>query len=152
MKQLLFLLLITLLFQSCSENYSNGERVGVITQFSNRGLVWKSWEGHLNATQTGMNSAAPFDFSIDNDVNDETLIRTIDSAATFGWIVKLIYHEVVGYNWFKNRGDTDFFVVECRILDRNTRSQHIYRETPVEQEYRIKPDIRDTSVKIELPK
>ena len=44
----------TMLLTSCSENYSNGERIGVITQFSESGLVWKSWEGHLNATQTGI--------------------------------------------------------------------------------------------------
>ena len=51
----------------CSENYSNGERIGVVTQFSNTGVIWKSHEGHLNVTQTGMNSSVPFDFSIDND-------------------------------------------------------------------------------------
>ena len=77
------------LLSSCSENYSNGERIGVITQFSETGLIWKSWEGHLNVTQTGMNSSVPFDFSIDNDKPDQQIINRLDSAAQYGWKVKL---------------------------------------------------------------
>jgi len=76
----LFLLAIasaSLMLTSCSENYSNGERIGVITQFSETGLIWKSWEGHLNVTQTGMNSSVPFDFSIDNDRPDQQVINTL---------------------------------------------------------------------------
>lgn len=108
----------TLLLTSCSENYSNGERIGVITQFSETGIVYKSWEGHLNVTQTGMNSSVPFDFSVDNDVNDQNVINMLDSAAQYGWKVKLIYHETVGKNWFNNRGETSHFVKEVEILDR----------------------------------
>ena len=100
MKKLVLLagVVSTLLLTSCSENYSNGERIGVITQFSESGLVWKSWEGHLNVTQTGMNSSVPFDFSIDNDKPDQQVINTLDSAAQHGWKVKLVYHETAGKN------------------------------------------------------
>ena len=110
---------ISLFFSSCSENYSNGERIGVVTQFSNAGIIWKSWEGHLNVTQTGMNSSVPFDFSIDNDEEDSLVIRTIDSAAQYGWKVKLIYHEVSGYNWFNNRGETNHFITKVEVLEKN---------------------------------
>ena len=109
----------SLMLQSCSENYSNGERIGVITQFSKTGAIWKSHEGHLNVTQTGMNSSIPFDFSIDNDHEDQTLISAIDSAAQFGWKVKLIYHETFGKNWLGNRGNTDHFVEKCEVLEKN---------------------------------
>lgn len=105
--------------QSCSENYSNGERIGVVTQFSNTGLVWKSHEGHLNVTQTGMNSSVPFDFSIDNDAEDPKVVALLDSAAQHGWKVKLVYHEVAGYNWFANRGATDHFVTKLEVLEKN---------------------------------
>lgn len=66
MKKYILIALVSasLMLQSCSENYSNGER---ITQFSKTGRIWKSYEGYLNVTQTGMNSSIPFDFSIDND-------------------------------------------------------------------------------------
>jgi hypothetical protein len=111
--------LCLLLLSGCSENYSNGERIGVITQFSETGLVWKSWEGHLNVTQTGMNSSVPFDFSIDNDHPDQQIITMLDSAAQYGWKVKLVYHETAGKNVFKNRGETDHFITKVEVLERN---------------------------------
>jgi len=81
MKRVLTILsLSALVLTSCSENYSNGERIGVITQFSKTGVVWKSHEGHLNVTQTGMNSSVPFDFSIDNDNEDPSLVKMIDNT------------------------------------------------------------------------
>ncbi len=115
------------LFSSCSENYSNGERIGLVTQFSNTGVFWKTWEGHLNLTQTGMNSSSttPFDFSIDNDRQDENIIKTIDSAATYGWKIKITYHETFGKNWFGNRGETNHFITKVDILDRNMTSNSL---------------------------
>lgn len=119
MKKIIVSLLAVLVFASCSENYSNGERIGLVTQFSSTGRFWKSWEGHLNLTQTGMNSSVPFDFSVDNDKEPEGLVKKLDSAAQFGWKVKLIYHQVTGYNWFNNRGNTNHFVTDVQILDRD---------------------------------
>lgn len=119
-KRLILLLIVTITFCSC-ENYSKGERIGMITKFSNKGVMCKSWEGHLNATQTGMNSAEGFDFSIDNDKDKEEaqLVSVLDSAANEGWKVKLEYHEVFFKNWFSNRGETDYFVNDVIVLDRN---------------------------------
>ena len=111
------LVIIASLF--CSENYSNGERIGVITQFSESGLIWKSWEGHLNVTQTGMNSSVPFDFSIDNDKPDQEIINILDSAAQYGWKVKLVYHETFGKNWLSNRGETNYFISKVEVLEKN---------------------------------
>lgn len=109
----------TLMLTSCSENYSNGERIGVVTQFSETGIFWKSWEGHLNVTQTGMNSSVPFDFSIDNDKPDQQVISALDSAAQNGWKVKLVYHETMGWNWFNNRGETSHFITKVEVLEKN---------------------------------
>lgn len=119
MKKLFLLFSLAILFTSCTENYSNGERIGMLTKFSKKGLVWSSWEGTLNTTQTGMNSAEPFEFSVDNDVNDEKVIKTLDSAATEGWKIKIKYHETFGKNWFSNRGETNHFVNEVEVLDKN---------------------------------
>jgi hypothetical protein len=121
MKNLILIFLVSCLFTSCTENFANGERIGLVTQFSRAGLIWKSWEGHLNLTQTGMNSSSsvPFDFSIDNDREDQNTINLIDSAAQYGWKVKLIYHETRGKNWFKNRGETSHFITNVEVLDKN---------------------------------
>ena len=118
MKTLIALLAIATL-ASCSENYSNGERIGVITQFSSTGLIFKSYEGHLNVTQTGMNSSGPFDFSVDNDNEDPAVVTALDEAAKGGWKVRLVYHQTAGKNWFKNRGETDYFVTDVDVLDRD---------------------------------
>lgn len=102
---------------SCaSEQYSSGERIGYVTQFSQSGIVWKSHEGHLNVTQTGMNTGASFDFSIDNDHEDSTVIRKLLAAADKGQKVKLHYHETFNKNWWRNRGETDHFVDRVEVL------------------------------------
>lgn len=119
MKRFLFLLTVSVTLLSCTENYSTGERVGMITRFSQKGLIYPSWEGSLNTTQTGMNSAEPFEFSVDNDREDPKVIALLDSAATEGWKVKIRYHETMGKNWFRNRGMTDHFVTEVEVLDRD---------------------------------
>lgn len=114
-------LIVALVITSCTENYSNGERIGLVTQFSKTGLIFKTHEGHLNLTQTGMNSssAVPFDFSVDADNEDPNIVATLDSAATYGWKVKIVYHETFGKNIFGTRGETNHFVKSVEILDRN---------------------------------
>lgn len=115
----LLAILLTFSLTSCTENYSNGERIGMITKFSQKGLAFSTWEGTLNTTQTGMNSGQPFEFSVDRDVNDPQVIKTLDSAATYGWKVKIKYHETFGKNWFSNRGETNHFVKAVDVLDRD---------------------------------
>lgn len=116
----LSLLIIIFAFTACTENYANGERVGMVTRFTKRGLMFDTWEGSLNLTQTGMNtSGVPFDFSIDRDKEDPKIIAMIDSAANQGWKVKISYHETFGKNWFNNRGETNHFVTSMEVLDRN---------------------------------
>jgi hypothetical protein len=46
-------------------------------------------------------------------------IANLDSAATYGWKVKIKYHETFGKNWFSNRGETNYFVNEVEVLDKN---------------------------------
>lgn len=123
MKKILFLLIsiVCLTLTSCSENYSQGERIGTVVQFSQTGLIWDSWEGQLNLTQTGMNtSGAPFNFSFDNDRSDQTeLIALLNQAQAEGWKVKLKYHEVTGWNWFNNRGCTNHFITDVEVIDKD---------------------------------
>jgi hypothetical protein len=118
-KIILLLFITSISITSCSENYSNGERIGLVTQFSKRGIIFKTWEGHLNVTQTGMNSSDGFDFSIDRDNEDEKIIKLIDSAASNGWKLKFIYRATFGKNWFSNRGETNYFIDSVKVIDKN---------------------------------
>jgi hypothetical protein len=117
----LFALIATIMtFSSCSENYSNGTRIGTVNKFSKSGLIWKSWEGHMNLTQTGMTStASDFEFSLDNDNEPEGLVKVLDSAMNYGWKVELSYHETAGKNWLNNRGSTNHFITSCKVMNRN---------------------------------
>lgn len=51
---------------SCKENYSNGEKVGNLIEFTRKGVFWDSWEGRLNMTQTGMNTSGETDYFVDD--------------------------------------------------------------------------------------
>jgi hypothetical protein len=130
MKKLIVLCFI-LVITACSNNYSNGERVGLVTQFSKTGLIWDSWEGQLNMTQTGMNSSAEFDFSLDNDMPElqDKFIPILDSAAHYGWKVSLSYTEVTGYNWLNNRGCTNHFIKNVVVLDKNPMHNVFNKDT-----------------------
>lgn len=104
---------------SYTENYSNGDKIGTITAFKKEGRIFKSYEAHLNVTQTGANSSAGFDFSVDNDENPKDVIAILDSAQNNGWKIKVVYHEVMGWNIWENRGHTNFFVTKVVVLDKN---------------------------------
>lgn len=113
---------ICLFATGCKEHYSDGERVGTITKFSKAGVIWDSWDGLLNITQTGMNSSgSPFAFSLDNDRDDqEHLVRILQECQVKGYKVKLKYHQVWGLkNVFSNRGESDYFIDDLEIIDRD---------------------------------
>lgn len=125
MRRLVFVILaacIVSLMSGCKENYSNGEKVGNLIEFTKKGVIWDSWEGRLNLTQTGMNtSGEPFSFSFDNDRDDQdSLIKLMEKAQVEGWKIKIRYHEVWGLkNVFSNRGETDYFVDGVTVLDKD---------------------------------
>ena len=114
-------IMLCMMTVSCKENYSIGEKVGTLTEFAESGLFWDSWDGRLNLTQTGMNTAGePFEFSFDNDRNDQdSLINLMMQAQVEGWKIKIKYHRVMGWNWFQNRGRFDYFVNDVEVLDKN---------------------------------
>lgn len=100
LKSLIAPALIVASLSACAPNYSEGERVGVITKFSNKGLVFKSWEGSLNQGGTkrvsngdgGYNTVAN---AVGFNVSDETIIAEVREAANANRVVKLTYSQ-----WF----------------------------------------------------
>lgn len=114
-------LICILILEGCKEHFSDGERVGTVTKFSKAGVIWNSWDGDLNLTQTGMNSAGePFSFSFDNDRSDQdSLIELVNEAQRYGWKIKIVYHQVWGFkNVLNNRGENDYFVDNVIVLDK----------------------------------
>ena len=116
MKKVLWLFCLSLLLVSCS-NYSSGERTGVITKFSNKGVVFKSYEGELKVSPsvggfTGQYET--FEFSLDNDekIKCVTPVDSIFAYARSGVPVTVRYQETMWLNWFRNRGDKNCFVIE----------------------------------------
>ena len=85
------LAMVSMLLVACSENYSRGEKVGTVIEFAQSGLIWDSWDGRLNLTQTGMNTAGePFTFSLDNDRKDQQhLVDLLYQAQIEGWKIKI---------------------------------------------------------------
>ena len=94
--RLFLFFVVSLTMVSCSENYSRGEKVGTVIEFAQSGLIWDSWDGRLNLTQTGMNTAGePFTFSLDNDRDDQQpLVDLLYQAQIEGWKIKIKYHKV----------------------------------------------------------
>ena len=124
MKKFILLALCVLSFMtiSCTNNYSQGERIGVITKFSEKGLLWKSYEGDIKiapniASQGMVGQYEDFNFSIDNDntIKCTTPTDSILLYAKLGIPVIVSYQQVKGLNILQNRGDTQYFVKSiCR--------------------------------------
>lgn len=106
-----FLIIISLvLVISCSDNTGGKVKEGVIQDFRELGFFWNSWEGTLDSCGTKFN----FSFDSDNYENDSVLIEKAKKLK--GKKVKLYYHEVLGWNWFNNRGLTGNFVDSIKVI------------------------------------
>ena len=68
-KKLLWPVAILILMVSLTGcgNYSNGNRVGNITKFSEKGIIWKTWEGQLHLG--GISNEFPLIFDLILSVN-----------------------------------------------------------------------------------
>lgn len=84
-------------------NFSEGTRNGELIKFSNKGLIFKTWEGEISQ---GISGAQIFSFSVE-DKNDDVIKRL---EALQGRYVKLTYKERFGtFSWL---GDTKYFVTD----------------------------------------
>ena len=86
------ILLLTVVLAGCAKTYSRGERVGVVTKLSEKGVIFKSWEGEmlmaLPADVAGTMQPEKFFFN----VAPEAVVKVKD-AMTSGRRVKLVYRQ-----------------------------------------------------------
>jgi hypothetical protein len=86
-----------ILLTACGHNYSNGSRVGVVTKLSEKGLIWKSWEGEMNmggmrmsTDEHGNQSAVVnvFEFNVAPEA-----VEQVKAAQLSGKPVELVYRQ-----------------------------------------------------------
>lgn len=92
-----FVLCFLIVVPGCAPNYSNGSRVGVVTKLSEKGLMFKSWEGEMN--MGGMRQSSDSDGHTTIVANvftfnvDPKIVSEVKAAMDSGQRVELIYRQ-----------------------------------------------------------
>ena len=87
-------------------SYSEGVRAGELVKFSNKGIIFKTWEGEISQ---GVSEAQIFKFSVEDK---ET--KVIDDLNKYqGRLVKLTYFE--RYKSLFWIGDTKYFITKVEL-------------------------------------
>lgn len=104
-------------FTGIDYHYSDGERSGKIIKMSNKGLVFKTWEGQLSTGATvvgaeGGSNPLVFQFS----VCDKSVIEKLKDAQKTNQQVTLNYVQplLVGIT----EGDSDYLITDCQPLSK----------------------------------
>lgn len=118
MRKMLLMLVALLVICSGCIDYSSGTRVGVVTKFSRKGLLFKTWEGEVNLGGFTTDGPNIWRFSLDSSLKHGedigSLIASIDKAQEKGKRVRLHYmQELYQAPW---RGDTDHFVYKVETI------------------------------------
>ncbi len=94
-------------------SYSEGYRAGIVYKLSEKGMLFKTYEGEMNTgnyvteeTDANNLSTKVWKFSIDKDQTE--VISKLENAVLKGNRVKLFYKE--RYFKFAWRGDTKYFI------------------------------------------
>jgi hypothetical protein len=124
MKKVIFVLTV-LVLTSCSSDYSSGYRTGYLTKFSEKGMIYTTWEGEINlggfaSDSEGKVTANVFQFSLDDESQRgedlQALSDTLNLALELGYRIKVHYNQEVMMDWDSSRGSTDYYVDEVVIL------------------------------------
>lgn len=92
--------------QGCA--YSEGERTGVITKFSKKGILYKTWEGAMTLGAEGASGGVENTWWFSIDKSEQFLIEELGVVARSGKLVTLGYKEIIPRPFWK--GDTGYLV------------------------------------------
>lgn len=97
--------------------YENGIMAGKVLRISEKGLIFKTFEGKLNLETFGaLKGTSPiaesFDFSVEK--KEKEVIKTLEEVALSGERVNLKFKK--RYSAFFWRGETKYFVTEVERL------------------------------------
>jgi hypothetical protein len=88
----LTLVLALLTLAACAPNFSSGERIGIVTKLSEKGLIFKSWEGSmliaLPIEVAGSTTPEEFEFNV-----DPAVVQDVQKAMQSGKRVTLVYRQ-----------------------------------------------------------
>lgn len=111
---ILAVLAFIVLYLTTKVSYSEGDRAGVISKFSEKGFVLKTHEGELNVGaqgEVGNMSQNLWAFSVAN--NDPEIIKKLSDSMLSGKRVRLHYEQkYMKYFWL---GDTEYYVTKVDV-------------------------------------
>ncbi len=96
-------------------SYSSGTQAGVVMKISNKGMIFKTWEGRLDMGTVGKSQSSAlgtkiFEFSIDG--GNEELIKKLEEVQLSGQRVNLGFKQK--YMIFPWQGDTKYFATSVQ--------------------------------------
>lgn len=115
----IFSLSVLVAISACGRGYSEGDRAGVVSKLSNKGLIYKSWEGQLNLGGTTNTTDGIVASTWEFTVVDPTLVPKIQEAMSSGKRVNLHYVQ-----WIQQgcSMDTDYEVTGVTV-DSNEKNK-----------------------------
>lgn len=93
--------------------YSSGIRAGVVVKLSKKGVLFKTYEGELNTSET-----EKWAFSVESD--EEEVLKLLNEVALSKERVSL--HYVERFRKFSWRGETKYFIVKVEKSGRSETS------------------------------
>lgn len=111
-------------------NISNGSRAGVIVKISERGVIFKTFEGQIDigsfgAVKDANQLSQTFEFSVEK--GDDHIYKAIEEASLTGERVQIKYKEKYGIlPW---RGETTYFVYEV-VTNPNAKQENMESDFP----------------------
>lgn len=106
------LLALVLSFLGTKVAYSEGERAGVVSKFSRKGYIFKTYEGELNVGaqgQAGNMANNLWAFTVDSE--DPAIVKRLEDAMLTGKRIRLHYEQrYLKFSWM---GDTEYFVTRA---------------------------------------
>ena len=99
----------------CS-GYSEGGRTGVVTKFSEKGMVCKTWEGELamlNQTQQGSADGKTLSHAFKFSALDDKVVAKLQEARETGVRVTLDYDQGLFHNPCER--DTDYVITDVKL-------------------------------------
>lgn len=89
----------------CDATYSEGDRTGPITKFSNKGVLVKTWEGEMAMNNFKATAQGGTDNTFAFSVKDPNIVHQIQEAQEDGGNYKLHYRQVFIANPFEMESD-----------------------------------------------